>query len=143
LPTRFCPIKALTWPLIVAVALIMFQDPIRGILGGIEEFEGFGIKAKIRRQVSQAAQDSRAALARSRVERVGSGPTTVIFIVAANMQAALRFSPNVVREASSPPTDPLPRMRQVVQRLDAAIIAVLVARIFQSRTHLISLSGGE
>jgi hypothetical protein len=119
-------IKALAWPAITILALVMFRDPIRGLLGGIEEFEGFGIKAKVRQRVSQAAQDAEAALGGSNVTRVSTSPTRIYFRVADNMQAALRFSTNVADYASIPPDDPLQRMKQVIERLDTAIIAVLV-----------------
>jgi hypothetical protein len=118
-------LKALAWPIIVLFAIVLFRTPIRGLLDNIEELEGFGVKAKINRQVKQAAGDSQSALAASPVRRFSQRRPDVV--IALNMQRALRFSYGLVDVPSTPPTDQLHKMRLVVDRLDRAIIAVLVA----------------
>lgn len=73
-------LRVLVWPTIVAIALVLFRDPIRGLLSGLEEFEGFGIKTKIRSRVAQAARDSANALATSPVIRTGNPPEIATII---------------------------------------------------------------
>jgi len=50
-----------------------------------------------------------------------------VFVIGPYMQKALRFSRSLVHEEGLPITDPLRRMRWAFERLDTAIIAVLVA----------------
>jgi hypothetical protein len=122
-------LKVLVWPVIVAFALVLFRDPIRALLGGIEEFEGFGFKAKIRRQVTQAASDSEAVLAGSPIERTSDGQVGIraLLIISVNMRNALNFGSRLVPRPGDSTTDQLQRMRQIVDRLDTIIIAVLAA----------------
>jgi hypothetical protein len=124
-------LKVLVWPIVVTLVLVLFREPIAGILNGLEEFEGFGVKAKVRRQVTQAARDSKAALERSPIIKVSDNPIGgSLYIIGIHMLNALRFSSNLVPESGSL-TRQLQRMRLAVQRLDTAIIAVLVATAVQ------------
>jgi hypothetical protein len=123
-------LNVLVWPAIVVVALIVFRVPIGGILANLEEFEGFGIKAKVHRRVTQAAENSNSALMRSPIGRYrGPGLSIVLFVTARNMQKALEFSSSLMNE-SAPPGGQLQQMRRVVERLETAIVAVLVATAF-------------
>lgn len=121
-------LKVLVWPLIVLVAIVLFRNPIRALLGGLEEFEGFGIKAKINRQVVQAAADSRAALENEPIEKIADDPPILLANIAPNMGIAVEFSSTLITEPSSSMTGP-EKMRQAVERLDTAITAVLVVTI--------------
>jgi hypothetical protein len=139
-------LKVLVWPTIVVFALVLFRDPIKRLLGGLEEFEGFGIKAKIRSRVTQAAADSAKALAASPIERRREHPPRIVFIIGPFMQRAWQFSPSLVPETGPAVTDPLQRMRMAFERLDTAIIAVLVATAVpeQDQEHsTLSRAGGR
>jgi hypothetical protein len=118
--------RTLIWPFIVAMALILFRVPITALLGGIEEFEGFGIKLRVNQQVSRASADAQGALSSKTPQRTGGGRLRLLVIVAPNMRQAMLFTgtllPGLPR--SAPPQD---RMRGAVERLDSVIVAVLAA----------------
>ena len=119
-------LKVLVWPSIAAMAILLFREPIGGLLSGLEQFEGFGFKATIRRRVDQAANDSLIALSKSGIERVGNTPQFA-FIIGAYMQRALRFSADLVQSVNPSEADSMQRMRVAFERLDVALVAVLVA----------------
>jgi len=95
-------LKVLVWPTIVVLALVLFRDPIRKLLGNIEEFEGFGVKAKIRQQVDQATRDAETVLAASPAAKVADRPTRALSTIARNMQSALEFSFSITPRYGSP-----------------------------------------
>jgi hypothetical protein len=130
-------IKTLVWPAIVALALILFRDPIRGLLGGLEEFEGFGFKAKIRRQVTEAATGAKAALAGSPIEQLAAvrASQEVNAVEADDMKEALKLSSNLVHEPDASVTSQIQRMRLVVDQLNTAIIAVLAVIMVSQSTE--------
>lgn len=122
-------LKVLVWPVIVTVALVLFRGPIGEVLRGLEEIEGFGFKAKIRRRVIQAARNSEEALAGSPIKHIRDISSGRLYVIARYMQTALRFSPDLVPSSGRPPAGRLGPMRRAVEQLEAAIIAVLVVTV--------------
>lgn len=66
-------ISAVAWPAIVVVLLLMFRREIVAMLGGVTEFEVFGVKAKVARQV--AAELDKSAEAASQMQGLSTAAT--------------------------------------------------------------------
>lgn len=66
-------ISAVAWPALVAAVLLLFRREIVSMLGGVTEFEVFGVKAKVARQV--AAELDKSAEAASRMPGLSSTVT--------------------------------------------------------------------
>ena len=66
-------ISAVAWPVLVVVLLLLFRHEIVSMLGGVTEFEMFGVKAKVARQV--AAELDKSAEAASQMPGLSSAVT--------------------------------------------------------------------
>lgn len=98
-------LKVLVWPFVVAMALVLFRVPIAALLTGIEEFDGFGIKVRINRQVSRASADALEALSSKEPVKIGDGRLRLLVIIAPNMRRALLFTETLLSglPRSAPP----------------------------------------
>lgn len=137
--------KVLAWPFVVLVAILVFRRALRRLIEGIEEVEGFGVKARIRREVGEAADSANQALDRSRVER-GIRPAGAIVLVAVNMQRALRASHQLTppEPAGDGRTRWVRQMRSRVAQLDTALVAVIVAAgMDPERVGQLTVSGSD
>jgi hypothetical protein len=126
-------IKALAWPAIVVVVLILFRNPLKALLGAIEEFEGFGVRAKIGQRITQAATEAEQCLAHdpphdiSRTPAYRGGPDGRRWIgareAASRMKIAVKFTTST---GAGVEPQSVERMRISVDALDTAVNAVLV-----------------
>lgn len=126
-------IKALAWPTIVVVVLILFRSPLKALLGAIEEFEGFGVRAKIGQRLTQAATAAEQSLAQdpphdlSRTLAYRGGPDGRHWIgareTASRMEIAMKFTNSSGEGVAAHSVE---RMRISVDALDMAVNAVLV-----------------
>jgi hypothetical protein len=133
-------LKILAWPATALVALMIFRVPVRSLLGGIQEFEGFGIKAKIGRQVASGVAAAAEALDESpvspappansgqssrpqpaRLQRGPGGPTLVV----SQAQAALTVSSRLAKPDPGIGDDTAEAMRSYLNWLDTAVTAVV------------------
>ncbi len=55
-------LKIILWPGVVLIVIVMFRGSIGHALSSVQEFEGFGLKAKLSERVIDAAAKSRRAL---------------------------------------------------------------------------------
>ena len=125
--------KTLVWPIIVITVLIIFRNPLKALLGAIEEFEGFGVRAKIGQRLTQAAADAEQALDQDPPYMESRHPANPLRPTGRNwggmretasrMMVAVKFttSPGGTVDAHS-----VERMRRSVEALDVALNAVLV-----------------
>lgn len=117
-------IRALAWPVFALIALFLFRNPLRAMLGSIEEFEGFGVRAKIGQRMTQAASDVNRALDNNQIYQTGPPRRDWNARAAAfRMRVAINL-----RTASSAPADEnsIERMKASIEALDMAVNAVLV-----------------
>jgi hypothetical protein len=129
-------LKVLAWPVTALVALVIFRVAIRGVLGGIQEFEGFGIRAKIGREVASGIASAAEALAESPVGlaapanhnqppgRTQRGPNEPIFVTS-QAQAALTVSSRLAKPDPGIGDDTTEAMRSYLNWLDTAVTAVM------------------
>jgi hypothetical protein len=117
--------KTLIWPAIVLVVIIVFRRPIGTLLGSIEEFEGFGVRAKIGHQLTQAAADAEQSLAQDQVKIAARRRTSNIDLreIASRMNMALELNWGVPWPADA---NLVERMRAAVEALDRTVNAILV-----------------
>ena len=115
-------IRALAWPVFALIALFLFRNPLRAMLGSIEEFEGFGVRAKIGQRMTQAASDVNRALDNNQIYQTGPPRRDWNARAAAfRMRVAINL-----RTASSAPVRQTQRMKASIEALDMAVNAVLV-----------------
>ena len=122
-------LRVLVWPVVVLIAIVLFRDSIRRLLAGVEEFEGFGVKAKIRQRVKEGTIAAEDAL-RGSPPRQGSVPRrpiarNLVFIIS-QAQQALTVSRRLASASPVPSDDLLGGMRSALTQLDTAITAVIV-----------------
>jgi hypothetical protein len=129
-------LKVLAWPVTALVALVVFRVAIRGVLGGIQEFEGFGIRARIGREVASGIASAAEALDESPVGlaapanhnvppgRTQRGPNESIFVTS-QAQAALTVSSRLAKPDPSVGDDTAEAMRSYLSWLDTAVTAVV------------------
>jgi len=122
-------LRALAWPIVVLIAIVLFRDSIRRLLAGIEEFEGFGVKTKIRQQVKRGVKAAEDVLKDS-PPRTDATPgrliaPNLVFIIS-QAQEALTVSRALASSVPVAANDSLGRMRSALTQLDTAITAVLV-----------------
>jgi hypothetical protein len=146
-------LKVLAWPVTALAALVIFRVAIRGLLGGIQEFEGFGIKAKLGQQIASGIASAAAALAESPVAvvtptdhdhsphsrslRSARGPSLPILAIS-QVQAALAVSSRLAKPDPDVGDDTAEAMRSYLNWLDTAVTAVVsvLATSGQSRQDL-------
>src|SRR5450755_2062049 len=114
-------LRVLTWPVTVSLAIVLFRGSIRGLLGGVEEFEGFGVKAKIRQRVTDGTTAAEQALDGSPIGQAPMNQQRVaphLITVIPRVEEALTVSTQLAGEMPGPPDDPLREMRSVLNWLD-------------------------
>lgn len=132
-------LKVVAWPVTVVVVLVLFREAIRKVLGGLEEFDGFGIKARIRQQVADgiaSAQDAldaspigltpqgtptRGGSPRASARPGGGAPAYVI----SRAQTALTVSSWLAKPDSGVGDRSADAMRAYLNWLDTAVTAVV------------------
>jgi hypothetical protein len=116
--------KTLIWPVIVLFAIIIFRRPVGTLLGSIEEVEGFGVRAKIGRRLTEAATGADQALLRDPIRMVPSqGPRpnyTILREIAFRMDAALKLT------WGHADTNTVAGVRAAVDALNNTVNAILV-----------------
>lgn len=123
-------LNVLVWPVTLIISLVLFRDPIRNLLGSIEEFEGFGIRARISRQVGDASSRAQKALNESRIHGLSVTelrPIRIRLPLALAMADALRLSSGIAsRRAPGQASGQRRDMRAAVERLDIAVNSVII-----------------
>lgn len=116
-------LKVVAWPATVAVALVLFREAIRKVLGGLEEFDGFGIKARIRQQVADGITSAQDALDASPIDftPAGRAPAPVI----SRAQTALTVSSWLAKPDPGVGDRSAEAMRAYLNWLDTAVTAVV------------------
>lgn len=116
-------LKVAVWPVTVVIALVLFREAIRKVLGGLEEFNGFGIKARIRQQVADGITSAQDALDASRigVTPAGRAPAPMI----SHAQAALTVSSWLAKPDPGVGDRSPEAMRAYLNWLDTAVTAVV------------------
>ena len=122
-------VRIIAWPTIAGLAIVLFRGAIRKLLSNIEEFEGFGVRAKIRQQVAKGTMTAEQALGRARSEpqqpadqRTTGMPVTVKVA----LRNALVFSEQLAGSVQNQSVQPLQEMKSSLNQLETSITAVLV-----------------
>jgi len=130
-------VKVVTWPLTVVLALVLFRTAIRRLLSGVEEFEGFGIKAKIRQQVADGIDSANRALADSQVSIVPSAARRIslgLTAIISKAESALRVSSWLARPDTGIGDDSPEAMKSYLTWLDTAVTVLRISEIPHCRS---------